>query len=784
MGDTGITRGQRIQATLDITPLLAVIEQWPGALLLFDADARLYWCNERARQLTRTQSDELMGLGASALGVAWIMAPDQFVAALAGGEQLFRAGPVTAPLCFQVRLRRIALGAGRDAVLCMVEEGAFSGLEPGLAPSESSFDAVQAGVWHWNLETHEASVDEAWCRHLQLDPCSGDEHPNRWTLQIHPDDSADYRRRLQEMRSGANPYFEDEYRILTLDNRWLWILQRGRVVARNEAGQPVRVIGICIDIDRRKREETASKENESRLATALWGARAAFWQWHLPTDVRTMSPMWYAMTRYTREQWDQLPDPWLSRLHAEDREAVIAAVEQYRNGTLDSLEYEYRLKISSGEWKWLLDRARAVEWDLEGNPTVIMGVTLDIDAQKRAEMALRKSEDRLQTAVWGARMGLFETDLSTDTTRWFDQWCEQYGVDSCEGSQHQQRWLEKIHSGDAAEAMQRYQDHLDGKQDFYDSEYRVRTADGSWRWIYARARVTERDESGTAVRVVGVCMDVDARRRAEMQKHFTQPWLEAALQIARCGMWHWQIEPREITYTDSYYRLFGVDPLVGRAEPRYWYHNIHPDDRERATRLANDLVDGTIDRYEQEYRMRCADGRWMWVLDRACAMQRDAQGRGQYLVGFVIDFSERREQREALRVSDEMFRYATAAAGGIVVEMDFATGRVMRHGIQSLLGYEDHEMPTRWHDWELMLHPEDLELLRAYRGRESLQGHNTVIEYRVRHKAGHYVRIRGAGITLADASGRPTRRIGFLQRADLPAGGVLSRPPSPEGFPD
>src|ERR1700689_5455186 len=78
--------------------------------------------------------------------------------------------------------------------------------------------------------------------------------------------------------------------ILTADNRWVWILQRGRVVARNADGTPERVIGICLDIDRRKREETASKANESRLATALWGARAAFWQWHLPTDIRTMSP--------------------------------------------------------------------------------------------------------------------------------------------------------------------------------------------------------------------------------------------------------------------------------------------------------------------------------------------------------------------------------------------------------------------------------------------------------------------------------------------------------------
>src|SRR5580658_7406506 len=472
MGETASTRELRAPIALETPPLLAMLEQWPGAVLLFDADARLHWCNESARALSTSRREELRGLGAPGLGLAWVMAPEQFIAVLSGQEQQFRAGPPEAPQKYEVRMRRVSLSGTRSAVMCLVEPHAMRNEETG-SEREQSFDAAQAGIWRWDLATDEASVDEAWCRHQQLNPCADGEHPTRWALQIHPDDSPDYRRRLAELRSGASAYFEDEYRILTRDNRWVWILQRGRVVARNTDGTPQRVIGICLDIDRRKREETASKANEARLATALWGARAAFWQWHLPTDVRTMSPMWYAMTRYTREQWEKVSNPWLSRVHEDDREEVVRAVDQYRKGSVDSLEYEYRLKVASGEWKWMLDRARAVEWDLDGNPMVIMGVSLDIDAQKRAEMALRASEVRLQTTVWGARMGLWETDLANDDTRWFDNWCAQYGIDPCEGPKHQERWVANIHPADAADAAgatQRYQDHLEGRQDFYDSE--------------------------------------------------------------------------------------------------------------------------------------------------------------------------------------------------------------------------------------------------------------------------------------------------------------------------
>jgi PAS domain S-box-containing protein len=769
MSDTATNRQLRASTPVDKKALLlAVLEQWPGAILLFDADARLHWCNESARQLSPLRREDLRGLGAPGLGLPWVMAPEQFVAALSGSQLQFRAGPTEEPQKYDVRLRRVDLGGVRDAVLCIVEQHATATEEATRSEREQSFDAAQAGMWRWNIQTDEASVDEAWCRHLQLNPCSGADHAHRWSVQIHPDDSADYRRRIAELRSGATAYFEDEYRILTLDNRWVWILQRGRVVARDADGTPQRVIGICIDIDRRKREETASKANEARLATALWGARAAFWQWHLPTDSRTMSPMWFAMTRYTREEWDKLTDPWLSRLHPEDHAPVIKAVEDYRSGVVDSLEYEYRMRVASGEWKWMLDRARAVEWDLEGNPAVIMGVSLDIDAQKRAEMALRASEVRLQTAVWGARMGLWETDLVTNSTRWFDDWCSQYGIDPSEGQDHTSRWLANIHPADAAAAVQRYQDHLDGKQDFYDAECRIRTIEGQWRWIYFSGRVTERDENNTPLRIVGVCMDIDARRRAEMQKHFTQPWLEKALEVARGGMWHWRVEPHEVTYTDSYYRLFGIDPLAGRSQSRFWYDNIHPDDRERASAVANDMMAGKTETYEQEYRMRRADGRWMWVLDRACAMARDERGKAQQLVGFVIDFTERRAQREALRASEEIFRYATMTGGGTIVEVDFITGRLKGFGSERLLGYRSEELGTVMREWEAEIHPDDVALFRAYRSAHSIQGHSTVIEYRVRHKHGHYVRVRGAGVTITDGDGKPSRRISFLQAVEAP----------------
>jgi PAS domain-containing protein len=233
-------------------------------------------------------------------------------------------------------------------------------------------------------------------------------------------------------------------------------------------------------------------------------------------------------------------------------------------------------------------------------------------------------------------------------------------------------------------------------------------------------------------------------------------------------MWHWQAEPFEVTYTDSYYRLFGVDPIAGRAQLRFWYNNIHPDDRERATTIANNMVAGKSESYEQEYRMRCADGRWMWVLDRACAMLRDEKGVGRQMVGFVIDFTDRRAQREALRASEELFRRATMAARGMIFEVDYVSGHVKRFGAERVLGYDGEELGHSREKWVERMHPEDVARFNAARPRESTEGHSSPLEYRMKHKAGHWIWLRGAGITLTDGNGKPTRRIGFVQAIEAP----------------
>jgi PAS domain S-box-containing protein len=130
--------------------------------------------------------------------------------------------------------------------------------------------------------------------------------------------------------------------------------------------------------------------------------------------------------------------------------------------------------------------------------------------------ALERSESRLAHAVWGMSVGFWNHDVATDTVHWWNDWCASVDLDPCEGPRHNVRWDGYVHSDDLEPFSRSYQRLLDGRCELYESEYRIRTRSGSWRWVMSRGRAMARDGSGRAIRLAGVTIDIDARKRMEL----------------------------------------------------------------------------------------------------------------------------------------------------------------------------------------------------------------------------------------------------------------------------
>jgi len=120
---------------------------------------------------------------------------------------------------------------------------------------EGSNDAF----WDWNIETGKMYWSPRWAEILGYYQEKPEPNIHTWESLLHPDDIQDTMKKLNEHLDGRIPKYEAEYRLLTKSGEWKWILARGRVVAKNEQGKPLRVAGTCSDITERKQAEAEIK---------------------------------------------------------------------------------------------------------------------------------------------------------------------------------------------------------------------------------------------------------------------------------------------------------------------------------------------------------------------------------------------------------------------------------------------------------------------------------------------------------------------------------------------
>ncbi|WP_336328286.1 hybrid sensor histidine kinase/response regulator [Halovenus sp. HT40] len=141
----------------------------------------------------------------------------------------------------------------------------------------------------------------------------------------------------------------------------------------------------------------------------------------------------------------------------------------------------------------------------------------DITDREQQRKQLEETTARLELAVEGANIGVWDWDTRTDDVQFNEKWAEMLGYSLDEIDPTLDTWEQRVHPDDFDDAMETLQAHLDGETEYYDSEYRMQTAAGEWKWIRDIGRVVERDEAGDPARAVGIHLDIDERKQREQE---------------------------------------------------------------------------------------------------------------------------------------------------------------------------------------------------------------------------------------------------------------------------
>lgn len=250
---------------------------------------------------------------------------------------------------------------------------------------EHAIARARLGVWDWDFRTDSCVYSDSWFQMLGYAPGELPQRSDLWLSLTHPDDRERAVHSGDLHISGSTESIETELRLRHKDGHWIWVLDRGGIIERDETGRPVRLVGVQTDISPQKAVESELHQANQRVRLALEASDIGIWQF----DFETGRTLWDARTRtiYGLEPiiGDQPSDLWKQMVHPEDRARTEKAhsLEHMEQGTL---RMRYRIIRSDGELRHVETLAKL--FPVLGSKGRLIGTIRDVTEEEERQRQL------------------------------------------------------------------------------------------------------------------------------------------------------------------------------------------------------------------------------------------------------------------------------------------------------------------------------------------------------------------------------------------------------------
>ena len=443
-----------------------------------------------------------------------------------------------------------------------------------------------------------------------------------------------------------------------------------------------------------KRAEIQAREgrvlSELRESEFLWKfaietSGDGLWDWNVPQEKVFYSKRWKELLGYAEADIGDGLDEWSKRIHPDDKAGTMAAISRHFEGLTPSYSYEHRLLCKDGRYKWILTRGLVVSRDDTGKPLRVIGTHTDISALKLQEAYIKYRNHILEKLANGApfRDVMLEVVLGLEgihpemlcSILLLDETGKRLvdavaphlpdfynaAIDGIEIGLGQGSCGTAAASGELV-IVDDIATHPHWTQ-FKDLAERaglvscwsqpILTASGQVLGTFAIYHREVHRPTVADIKLIEECADLISiaidKYTAEVRLKDREKQLELVLEASQLGFWDWDIAKNKVIRNERWAAMLGYRLDDIEFSVKQWIDFIHPDDQAAAWKSIQDCMEGVSQMHSMEYRMRCKDGQYKWILDQAQVVERDANQKAVRMCGTHTDITERKLMEEQIR---------------------------------------------------------------------------------------------------------------------------------------
>jgi len=290
----------------------------------------------------------------------------------------------------------------------------------------------------------------------------------------------------------------------------------------------------------------------------------------------------------------------------EEKEKIDAFFEEIRSKNLTESMIECWIENIQGQKKFI--RTQYVKLNKE---TRWMLISTDLTENKLKEEELLAARERLEFAVETNESLIWDFDLSQNESEAQISIGKLFDYSPGELKVNKNIWQEIVHPEDLPKVLNDLDRHYKDKIPYYETECRLRTRSGEYKWVLARGKIYNKQKKDTAGHFIGMFVDISRRKKAEEQLVFSEEKFRTIVQHLSDLIFIIDRELKVTYESPSVSRIFGYEPgfFIGKSALQY----IHPSEVETAKAEFQKLLENQNDYKPIELRIRHKQGFWIYV---------------------------------------------------------------------------------------------------------------------------------------------------------------------------